>query len=93
MITTTTRAILRRVLFPAGLLLAAAPAAFADVPGYEFMDFYHSPVATSSAQPPVATSSTDLLAATSRTPASAPSQPQFACTVLANTRVCIGNTR
>jgi hypothetical protein len=82
---------LRRAMFSAALLLAAAPAAFADPPGYDFMDFNQPAAMTASAAAPTTMSSAP--AQSQPQLAAAPSQPQFACTQLSGTRVCIANTR
>ena len=44
---------LRRAALSAALLLAAAPAALADPPGYDFMDFNQPPAVTASAPTPM----------------------------------------
>jgi hypothetical protein len=55
MTTTATSAqrALRRAALSAALLLAAAPVALADPPGYDFMDFNQRPAITASAPTPM----------------------------------------
>jgi hypothetical protein len=49
---TSAQRALRRAALSAALLLAAAPVALADPPGYDFMDFNQPPTMTASAPMP-----------------------------------------
>jgi hypothetical protein len=52
MTTTDAQRALRRAALSAALLMAAAPVALADPPGYDFMDFNQAPTITASAPTP-----------------------------------------
>jgi hypothetical protein len=60
---------LRRAALSAALLLAAAPVALADPPGYDFMDFNPPPTITASAPTPAQPQTTPMQEATCVLPA------------------------
>jgi hypothetical protein len=66
-----TQRTLRRAALAAALLLAAAPLALADPPGYDFMDFNQPPTITATAPTPTEAQTAPKQEATCVPPAAA----------------------